>query len=102
MVCSRKLWLLWRTSINALLYSYKRGDDRCNIDFWADTAKIKIKLYRYGLINSEGDDILTKTRKNGDTVYYNKATSEFAVKTKDGFLRTFFKPKGGIEYFNRQ
>lgn len=54
------------------------------------------------LINSTGDDVLTKVRKNGDTLYYNKATNEFAVKTKDGFLRTFFKPSDGFEYFNRQ
>ncbi|WP_370774249.1 DUF6531 domain-containing protein [Holdemania massiliensis] len=54
------------------------------------------------LINSEGDNILTKVRNNGDILYYNSSTNEFAVKTKDGFLRTFFKPSEGLEYFKRQ
>lgn len=49
-----------------------------------------------------GEDILTKTRLNGDILYYNKLTNDFAVKTKDGIIRTFFKPTNGINYFNRQ
>jgi len=54
------------------------------------------------LVNSTGNDILTKTRSNGDILYYNKAVNEFAVKTPDGIIRTYFKPIDGIDYFNRQ
>lgn len=55
------------------------------------------------LINSKpGGDILTKTRINGDTVFYNKETNEFAIRTRDGTIRTYFKPSDGLEYFNRQ
>lgn len=54
------------------------------------------------LINSSGDDILTKVRNNGDELFYNTKTNEFVVKTKDGFLRTYFKPQDGLSYFNRQ
>lgn len=55
------------------------------------------------LINSKpGGDILTKTRSNGDILFYNKSTNEFAVVTKDGVIRTYFKPKEGIKYFNKQ
>ncbi|WP_018130917.1 hypothetical protein [Effusibacillus pohliae] len=49
-----------------------------------------------------GDSILTKTRSNGDRLYYNKTTNEFAAVTKDGIIKTFFKPKDGIDYFNKQ
>ncbi|HBV98040.1 MAG: hypothetical protein JL50_00965 [Peptococcaceae bacterium BICA1-7] len=55
------------------------------------------------LINSKpGGDILSKVRPNGDTIFYNKATNEFAVKANDGAIRTYFKPTDGLEYFNRQ
>jgi pyocin large subunit-like protein len=55
------------------------------------------------LINSKpGGNILTKTRSNGDILFYNQSTNEFAVVTKDGVIRTYFKPKEGIKYFKRQ
>lgn len=46
--------------------------------------------------------MLIKTKVNGDILYYNKATNEFAAQTKDGIIKTYFKPKNGIEYFNKQ
>lgn len=54
------------------------------------------------LKSKPGGDILIKTRVNGDRLVYNKATNEFATKTKDGVIRTYFKPTDGLEYFNRQ
>jgi len=33
---------------------------------------------------------------------YKKSTNEFAVKGKDGTVRTYFKPTDGINYFNKQ
>ena len=54
------------------------------------------------LINSTSDDILTKTRANGDIIYYNPRTNEFAVRSADGYIRTYFKPSDGLDYFNRQ
>jgi len=47
-------------------------------------------------------NILTKIRANGDVVFYNKSTNEFAVKASNGSIRTYFKPTGGLDYFNRQ
>ncbi|WP_242850149.1 hypothetical protein [Clostridium polynesiense] len=49
-----------------------------------------------------GGDILTKTRTNGDTIFYNKATNEFAVTDKSGSIKTYFKPTDGIDYYNGQ
>jgi len=53
------------------------------------------------LLNSTSDDILTKTRENGDIIFYNPNTNEFAIKSADGYIRTYFKPTDGIDYFNR-
>lgn len=45
---------------------------------------------------------LTKVRQNGDVIYYHPATNTFSVKTKDGVPKTMFKPKGGMEYWEKQ
>ena len=55
------------------------------------------------LVTSEpGGDILVKKRSNGDRLFYNRRTNEFAVLSADGVIRTFFKPRDGIDYFLRQ
>lgn len=40
--------------------------------------------------------------EDGDDVYFLEATSEFVVVSQDGYIRTYFCPEDGIEYFNRQ
>lgn len=40
--------------------------------------------------------------EDGDGVYYLETTNEFVVLSKDGYIRTYFYPSDGIEYFNRQ
>lgn len=40
--------------------------------------------------------------EDGDDVYYIQSTNEFVVVSKDGYLRTYFNPDRGIDYFNRQ
>lgn len=45
---------------------------------------------------------LTKVIKNGDTLYYNPSKNIFAIKNADGTPRTMFKPKKGLEYWNKQ
>lgn len=52
--------------------------------------------------SSPGGNILVKTRSNGDRLFYHKQTNEFAVLTEKGVIKTFFKPKDGVEYYNRQ
>ena len=48
-------------------------------------------------------DALHKTEKeDGDDVYYVESTNEFVVLSKDGYIRTYFNPNGGKDYFNRQ
>ena len=53
------------------------------------------------VINSK--DALHKTEaEDGDYIYYIKASNEFVVVSKDGYIRTYFKPSAGIDYYNRQ
>ena len=48
-------------------------------------------------------DVLSKTEKeDGDYVYYVEETNEFVVISQDGYIRTYFNPSAGIDYFNRQ
>ncbi len=53
------------------------------------------------VINS--DDALYKTEsEDGDHVYYIEETNEFVVLSVDGYIRTYFNPEDGIEYYERQ
>ncbi len=48
-------------------------------------------------------DALYKTEaEDGDHVYYIEGTNEFVVLSTDGYIRTYFRPSAGIDYFNRQ
>lgn len=40
--------------------------------------------------------------EDGDDIYYIEATNEFVVVSTDGYLRTYFLPDKGIDYFNKQ
>lgn len=40
--------------------------------------------------------------EDGDDVYYVEATNEFVVVSQDGYIRTYFNPNAGIDYYNRQ
>ncbi len=41
-------------------------------------------------------------QEDGDDVYYVEATNEFVVVSKDGYIRTYFNPSDGKDYFERQ
>lgn len=45
---------------------------------------------------------LQRIQEDGDTAYYEESTNSFAVVSTDGYIRTYFKPNDGINYFNRQ
>lgn len=48
-------------------------------------------------------DALYKTeQEDGDGVYYIESTNEFVILSTDGYIRTYFRPRDGIDYFNRQ
>jgi hypothetical protein len=43
---------------------------------------------------------ISKTRANGDQLFYYPRTNIFAVKTKEGVPKTIFKPKTGKKYWD--
>ena len=45
---------------------------------------------------------LTKTRSNGDVLFYQPSTNTFAIKDKNGNIKTMFKPKDKEKYWNAQ
>lgn len=51
-------------------------------------------------VNNPPAGTLTKTRPNGDTLYYDPVTNTFASKNKDGAPKTMFRPTAGMEYWN--
>lgn len=53
------------------------------------------------VINSP--DALHKAEaEDGDGVYYIQATNELVILSTEGYIRTYFRPKDGMDYYNRQ
>lgn len=40
--------------------------------------------------------------EDGDDVYYLEETNEFVIVSSRGYIRTYFEPEDGIDYYNRQ
>ena len=40
--------------------------------------------------------------EDGDDIYYLEETNDFVVVSTDGYIRTYFRPSAGINYYNRQ
>jgi hypothetical protein len=43
-----------------------------------------------------------KEKEDNDDVYYVEETNEFVIVSDDGYIRTYFCPSAGIDYYNRQ
>jgi hypothetical protein len=53
-------------------------------------------------VKSPPSGTLTKTRPNGDNLFFDPATNTFASQAANGAPRTMFRPSGGINYWNKQ
>jgi pyocin large subunit-like protein len=51
---------------------------------------------------SGGEGVQTFVRAGGDQLFYRAATNEFGVVSADGFLRTYFRPEAGLDYWLSQ
>lgn len=40
--------------------------------------------------------------EDGDDIYYDEKSNEIVFVSEDGYIRTYFKPSEGINYYNRQ
>ena len=43
-----------------------------------------------------------KEADDNDDIYYLEKTNEFVIISTDGYIRTYFKPRSGIKYYNKQ
>lgn len=70
------------------------------VDFGYQTAEDYEKGASDVINNPEA---LFKTEaEDGDGVYYIEESNEFVILSTDGYIRTYFRPSGRIDYFNKQ
>ena len=77
-------------------------------DFPAVTTELEYETLADIFLGSVlGVDSLQCARKNGDAVRLNMVTNEFGIVTKNGYIRTYFKPsepflagRTPLQYFN--
>ncbi|MDE5583403.1 MAG: hypothetical protein K2J08_06840 [Ruminococcus sp.] len=73
-------------------------------EFVADFGYQTAEEYEKGacdVINNP-DALFKYEAEDVDGVYYIENTNEFVVLSTDGYIRTYFRPTGKIDYFNRQ
>lgn len=74
--------------------------DKHGIEMGFDSAQ-EYELAAYKVI-IHPDTLHKIEAEDGDDVYYLEATNEFVVVSQDGYIRTYFYPSAGIDYYNRQ
>ncbi len=85
---------------NQLEQHFEKHGSEFDGDFDYETAE-EYESGANDVINNP--DALYKTEKeDGDGVYYLESTNEFVILSTDGYIRTYFRPSAGIDYFNRQ
>ena len=95
-------WPLWSSN------SQYSADDNAHYQFGKHGGDIGATSYddfvarAHGFIHHPPAGTETVRRKNGDTLFYNARQNLFAVMTKDGAPRTFFKPDNGAAYWAQQ
>lgn len=50
----------------------------------------------------KGDGVLEGVRPDGDLVRFDPRTGNFGLRSPQGVIRTFFRPKDGMGYFREQ
>ena len=74
-------------------------------EFVDDFGDITIEQYlmlAQWLIDFPDENVIMKYEEDGDELFYNTEYNFFGVLSKDGYIRTFFRPSAGQEYFDRQ
>lgn len=51
---------------------------------------------------SDPNALTKREKEDNDYVYYVEETNEFVILSTDGYIRTYFNPDKGIDYFNKQ
>lgn len=79
----------------------ERAFARHGEDFGARDADAYVAA-AHDFVKAPPADVLTLTRTNGDKLYYAPGDNIFAVATREGAPRTFFKPEEGMAYWREQ
>lgn len=74
--------------------------DKHGIEMGFDSAE-EYELAAYK-VTIHPDTLHKIEAEDGDNVYYREETNEFVVVSQDGYIRTYFNPSAGIDYYNRQ
>lgn len=69
-------------------------------EFGYETAE-DYELGASDVIN-DPDALFKLEAEDGDGVYYIEDTNEFVILSEDGYIRTYFRPSAGKDYFDRQ
>ena len=84
------------------------ADDNAHYHFSKHGAEFGAKTYPdymamvHGFVHNPPPGTQTLKRSNGDTLYYDPKQNIFAVSTKAGAPRTFFRPDNGMAYWQNQ
>lgn len=89
-----------------IIYTFRNDEtleshyEKHGMEMGFDSAEEYLAAANKALANP---DILHKIEaEDGDDVYYLEASNEFIVVSTDGYIRTYYYPSDGIDYFNRQ
>ncbi|HWA91008.1 MAG TPA: hypothetical protein VG889_13295 [Rhizomicrobium sp.] len=84
-------------SANAEEHWRKHGDDFPELRSAAEYERAALQF-----VHHPPPGTLVKHRDNGDTLFFEPDTGNFAVEDAAGEPRTFFRPRHGAEYWARQ
>jgi hypothetical protein len=75
---------------------------RHGADFGAKSAKDYAKMAAHFFERAQEEKLPTKIASDGTIRVYDRKTNTFGAYNPDGTTKSFFKPKDGIKYWNRQ
>ena len=59
-------------------------------------------LYRANYVINNEESLHKTEKEDGDDVYYLASTNELVIVSTDGYIRTYFCPDSGKEYYDKQ
>ncbi len=59
-------------------------------------------LYRANYVINNEKSLHKTEKEDGDDVYYLASTNELVIVSTDGYIRTYFCPDSGKEYYDKQ
>lgn len=92
--------------VSEITYSFRNEKllndhyEKHGIEMGFDSAKSYEAAANEIIHNS--DSLHRIEEEDGDDVYYLEENNGFVIVSVDGYIRTFFYPEDGLDYFNRQ